>query len=156
MESHLVSESNSSDSSSDLAGFSDSAIAMPPITSFPPPVPTPISILHQLVQETQKQEQFGAESPADVIMSPADLDPKPVMSPVQALPPQSPSLSSSTPTAPIGDLSPQGQLLAQTGSQAVSPPGPANGYATLPGSGGLRAPPEGMEDAPLAADVPLV
>lgn len=112
MESNLSSEDSSIGSSSELAD----PVVMPPVTTLAiPSANAPVTMLHQLVQETAK------ETPPPVVVA----------------------TSTAVPPPPNG---------CANNSQA----GPANGYATLTGNGTVRSPPEGMEDVPLASDIPPV
>ncbi|KAK4304169.1 hypothetical protein Pmani_023889 [Petrolisthes manimaculis] len=76
------------------------------------------------------------------------------LAPIKAPPSPLPITSSASPPPPISPTAPV--IPGTPPPTCANGQVPSNGHATLTGNGIVRVPPEGMEDAPQAADIPPV
>ena len=158
-------EGSTNGSNSDLAGFSDPIISMPPITSAlltnniaqtTPCYPATAPILISPNNHQTALSPVGGQPTMQLDLVPTQQQCQNATIVAAVVPPQQQNPQTIPANPPNGCVPVDGHVPHQ---QPTSPPAsvtPANGYATLTGNGNIRVPPDGMEDAPQATDIPPV
>ncbi|XP_064093654.1 tyrosine-protein phosphatase 99A-like isoform X2 [Macrobrachium nipponense] len=94
----------------------------------------------------------GSSSDMAGLNDPVIMPPVTTITPAPSVPKAASSLPVTSPQTPSAPVIP----VATPASTCANGQVPSNGHATLTGNGTIRVPPEGMEDAPQATDIPPV